>query len=92
MTTDECNIYVKLWDASGNQIGFGEFVGTETVTSYTRFSFDITYTDMTAKPATITIVATSSHYGGDFSGSAVVGQVGNGSTLWIDEFELSYYK
>ena len=47
---------------------------------------------MTAKPATITIVATSSHYGGDFSGSAVVGQVGNGSTLWIDEFELSYYK
>ncbi|WP_125040276.1 DUF4493 domain-containing protein [Bacteroides faecalis] len=92
LTTDECNIYVKLWDASGNQIGFGEFVGTETVTSYTRFSFDITYTDMTAKPATITIVATSSHYGGDFSGSAVVGQVGNGSTLWIDEFELSYYK
>lgn len=92
LTTDECNIYVKLWDASGNEIGFGEFVGSEEVTTYTRFSFDITYTDMTAKPATITIVATSSHYGGEFSGSAVVGQVGNGSTLWIDEFELAYYK
>ena len=92
LTTDECNIYMKLWDADGNQIGFGEFVGTQEVTAYTKFSFDITYTNMTAKPASMAIVITSSHYGGDFSGSAVVGQVGNGSTLWVDEFELSYYK
>lgn len=92
LTTDECHIYMKFWDSKGNQIGFGEFVGTQEVTVYTKFSFDITYTNMTAKPASMTIVITSSHYGGEFSGSTVVGQVGNGSTLWVDEFEVSYYK
>lgn len=92
LTTDQCNVYLKIWDASGNVIGFGEFVGSEEITTYTKFSFDITYTDALAKPATMTIVATSSRYGGDFEGAKVVGQVGGGSTLWIDEFELSYYK
>lgn len=92
LTMDECNIYIRLWDAGGNEIGFGEFVGKDEVTTYSQFSIDVTYTDAKAKPAKITIVATSSHYGGEFSGSKVVGQVGAGSTLWVDEFELSYYK
>jgi hypothetical protein len=52
----------------------------------------VKYSDETAKPAKMTIVATSSRYGGDFSGSKVVGRVGAGSTLWVDEFELTYYK
>lgn len=91
LTKDECNIYVTVWDASGNQIGFGEFVGKEEVTSYKQFSFDITYSNPSAKAASITIVATSSHYGGHFEGSKVTGQVGGGSTLWVDDFELSYY-
>jgi len=89
---DECNIYIRLWDAGGNEIGFGEFVGKETVTAYTRFEIEVKYSDETAKPAKMTIVATSSRYGGDFEGSKVVGRVGAGSTLWVDEFELSYYK
>lgn len=92
LTTDECHVYMRLWDASGNEIGYGEFVGKEAVSTYTKFSFDIVYTDIITKPASITIVATSSHYGGDFNGIAVIGQVGAGSTLWVDEFELSYYK
>ena len=92
LTTDQCNVYVKLWDANGNEIGFGEFVGVEEVSAYTKFSFDISYSNTVAKPAKIAIVATSSRYGGEFEGSKVVGQVGGGSTLWIDEFELSYYK
>lgn len=92
LTTDQCNIYIRLWDAGGKEIGFGEFVGTEEVTSYTQFSIDINYTDLKAKPAKITIVATSSRYGGEFEGSKVVGQVGGGSTLWVDEFELIYFK
>ena len=91
LTTDECNIYLTVWDASGNQIGFGEFVGKDEVTTYQPFSFDVTYTDPSAKPAKLTIVATSSHYGGHFEGSKVTGQVGGGSTLWVDDFELSYY-
>lgn len=91
LTTDECNIYLTVWDASGNQIGFGEFVGKEQVNTYQKFSFDVTYTDPSAKAAKLTIVATSSHYGGHFEGSEVTGQVGAGSTLWVDDFELSYY-
>lgn len=89
---DQCNVYIRLWDADGKEIGFGEFIGKETVTTYTRFEIDVNYTDETAKPAKMTIVATSSRYGGDFSGSKVIGRVGAGSTLWVDEFELSYYK
>lgn len=89
---DQCNIYIRLWDASGNEIGFGEFVGKDLVTAYTRFEIDVNYSNETARPAKMTIVATSSRYGGDFSGSKVVGRVGAGSTLWVDEFELSYYK
>ncbi len=91
LTTDECHIYVRLWDSSGNEIGYGEFVGTDAVDTYTKFSFEINYSDPVAKPATLTIVATSSHYGGEFNGFTVVGQVGKESTLWVDEFELSYY-
>ena len=48
------------------------------------------HTNKTAKPAKITIVATSSHYGGDFTGMKVTGSVGVGSELWVDEFELLY--
>ena len=92
LPVDECNIYIRLWDASGKEIGFGEFVGKEEVTTYTRFDIEVVYTDEKAKPAKMTIVATSSRYGGNFEGSSVVGRVGAGSTLWVDEFELSYYK
>lgn len=90
LTTDECHIYIKLWDKSGNEIAYGEFVGKNKVTAYTQFTIDIDYSKKTTKPASMTIVATSSHYGGEFSGAKVIGQVGNGSTLWVDEFELLY--
>lgn len=91
LTTDECNIYIRLWDANGEEIGFGEFVGSESVDTYTPFEITINYSNTQKRPAKLTIVATSSRYGGDFSGSKVVGQVGAGSTLWVDDFELSYY-
>ena len=90
LKTDQCHIYFKLWNASGQEIAYGEFVGSEIVTVYTKFEFDIEYSDTESKPATITIVATSSKYGGEFQGMKVVGQVGSGSTLWVDEFELGY--
>ena len=90
LQTDQCHIYLRLWDSSDTEIAYGEFIGSETVTQYTPFEFDIEYKNTEAKPAKITIVATSSKYGGDFEGSKVVGQVGEGSTLWVDEFELSY--
>ena len=90
LVNDECHIYLKLWDAAGNEFAYGEFIGKETITEYAPFEFDIVYKDLKAKPAKISIVATSSHYGGYFEGAKVTGQVGAGSTLWVDEFELSY--
>lgn len=87
---DQCHIYVKIWDAAERLVGYGEFIGSETVASYTPFGFNITYSDKKAKPAKISIVATSSRYGGDFTGSKVTGSVGTGSELYVDEFELLY--
>lgn len=91
LSTDECNIYIRLWDANGNEIGFGEFVGSQSVDTYTPFEITINYSNITVRPAKLTIVATSSRYGGEFEGSKVVGQLAEGSTLWVDDFELSYY-
>lgn len=90
LQNDECHIYLRVWDAQGNIIGYGEFIGKETVTEYTPFNFDVVYSDKGAKPAKMTIVATSSRYGGDFTGVKVSGSVGVGSELWVDEFELLY--
>lgn len=88
--TDQAHIYLKVWDANDKEIGYGEFTESSEVDSYTQFKFGVIYTDKTAIPAKITIVATSSKYGGEFDGMKVCGQVGNGSTLYVDEFELLY--
>ena len=92
LKNDQCQIYLRLWNSADQEIAYGEFTGTETVTEYKKFEFDINYTDTISKPVKITIVATSSKYGGEFdeNGKKVIGQVGDGSTLWVDEFELSY--
>ena len=60
------------------------------MSEWSEFSFDVTYTDTTKPAAKMTIVATSSRYGGVFSGSAVIGKVGNGSQLYVDDFELEF--
>lgn len=95
LTVDECDIYIKLWSGDA-VIAESHFVTNQTVSDYTHFELPIEYTDMTKRPDKITIVATSSRYGGEFEGSTmfntkVVGQVAEGSTLWVDDFELSYY-
>ena len=90
LKTDICHIYLRLWDASDKEIAYGEFSTSEKSTTYQPFEFDIEYSDTESKPAKIAIVATSSRYGGEFSGPKIIGQVGDGSTLWVDEFELLY--
>lgn len=90
LTSDECEIYVKLW-AGETLIGEGSFVDNKNVSEYTKFECPINYLDSTKRPNKITIVATSSRYGGEFKGTSVVGQLAEGSTLWVDDFELSYY-
>ena len=90
LTIDECEIYIKLWSAE-ETIGEGHFVTNDTVKSYTPFEIDIEYANPAKRPDKITIVATSSRYGGEFSGMTVIGQVAVGSVLWVDEFELKFY-
>ena len=90
LTSDECEIYVKLWSGE-TLIGEGSFVDNKNVSEYTKFECPINYIDATKRPDKITIVATSSRYGGEFEGTSVVGQLAEGSTLWVDDFELSYY-
>lgn len=90
LTSDECEIYIKLWSGE-TLIGEGSFVDNKNVSEYTKFECPIEYVDTTKRPTKITIVATSSRYGGEFEGTSVVGQLAEGSTLWVDDFELSYY-
>lgn len=90
LTSDECEIYVKLWSGD-TLIGEGSFVDNKNVSEYTKFECPINYVDETKRPDKITIVATSSRYGGEFEKTSVVGQLAEGSTLWVDDFELSYY-
>jgi hypothetical protein len=90
-TQDTGDIYIKLWDAQDNVIAEGHFIPEGTVEQYTKFEIPLTYTSK-AKAAKITIVCTSSQYGGYFSGVFCVGKVGVGSILYVDDFELEYYK
>ncbi len=90
LTTDEGHIYLEVWDAAGNSIGYGERVITESYSDWTEFSFDITYTNVTVPAAKIMILCTSSHYGGEFVGSEVKGQLGSNSKLTVDDFSISY--
>lgn len=87
---DECDIYIQLW-SGGETIGEGDFITNETVSEYTHFEIPIEYTVTNKRPDKIAIVATSSRYGGYFDGMNVIGQLAIGSTLWVDDFELSYY-
>jgi hypothetical protein len=90
-TQDTGDIYIKLWDAQDNVIAESHFIPEGTVDQYTQFEIPLTYTSK-AKAAKITIVCTSSQYGGYFSGLECIGKVGVGSILYVDDFELEYYK
>ena len=101
---DKCSIYIALCDwqtafrvSTGNKqfvdlnasdiIAYGELSDAEAsqtdMQEYKRFEIDIKYRDLTRKPTYILIVASASKYGDYFTG-------GEGSTLYIDEFELGF--
>ncbi len=87
---DYCHIYISLEDwgdpnatsrpSNPRVIGYGEFKTNQTVDTYSQFTIDIDYAE-DRKPTHVVLLATSSHLGEDFAG-------GNGSKLYIDEFEL----
>lgn len=103
---DKCSIYIALcdWtapfavntqtstfvDLSTNNssiIAYGELSDEQArqtnMPAYERFEIDIKYRDTNRKPSYILIVASSSKYGDYFTG-------GEGSTLYLDELELSF--
>ncbi len=101
-TNDSCHIYVALCDwtepfhsdlgeeifadyseKNSSIIAYGELKNDRTMNNYEEFTIDIKYRDVTRTPKYIVIVASSSKYGDYFAG-------GEGSTLWIDEFELGF--
>lgn len=90
ITKDQCHVYFMMWDSSGKQFAYGEFIVKEEVSEYKPFEVVVDYEDLEAKPARMALVATSSRYGGDFEGMKVCGPVGHGSTLWVDELEFIY--
>ncbi|MDE6225648.1 MAG: PCMD domain-containing protein [Muribaculaceae bacterium] len=64
-------------------IAYGNFQLGETVSSYREFEIKLNYNATNRVPRYIVIVASASKYGDYFTG-------GNGSTLYIDDFELLY--
>lgn len=101
---DKCSIYIALCDwpsqfivntannkfvdfNSSSIIAYGELSDEQAsqtnMPAYERFEIDIKYRDTTRKPTYILIVASSSKYGDYFTG-------GEGSTLYLDELELSF--
>lgn len=101
---DSCSIYIALCDWTEsfrvdtqnkkfvnpndpNIIAYGELSpqesGNGNMSAYKQFTIDIKYRDLKRKPTYILIVASASKYGDYFTG-------GEGSTLYIDEFELKY--
>ncbi len=90
LISDEGHIYMEIWDAAGNTIGYGEHVITQTHNDWTEFDIDINYSNTTVPAAKIMILCTSSRYGGEFVGSEVKGQLGSNSKLTVDDFSVSY--
>lgn len=101
---DKCAIYVVLcnWksqfkvntstqtfvDLNGDDIlAYGELSEQEAsvtkMDNYVKFEIDIKYRNLEIMPTYVLIVASASKYGDYFTG-------GEGSTLYIDEFELQY--
>lgn len=63
-------------------IAYGEFVSSETTTSYKQLEIPLDYRSY-RQPKYIVVVASSSKYGDFFTG-------GTGSRMWVDDFELLY--
>ena len=69
--------------AANEIVAYGEFMPNGTTSTYTQFNIKLNYSKTNVKPTHIIIYATSSRYGHWLTG-------GEGSTLWIDEFELGF--
>lgn len=83
-TTNESTFIKEDSYASDEHIlAYGSFTISQTVSDFEEGTIKLTYKTLEKKPTYIIIVASSSKKGDYFTG-------GEGSTLWLDEFELVY--
>lgn len=99
---DSCHVFIALtdWDkpleirtrpserqlfnpSDSHVIAYGELIKGETVSSWTQADIELKYRYNNRTPKYILVVATASKYGDYFTG-------GEGSKLWLDNFELIY--
>ena len=74
----------QLFDKNDkNVIAYTEFISGTESTAYQEIELPLVYRYTNRTPKYMVVVATSSKYGDYFTG-------GEGSTLWIDDFELMY--
>ena len=74
----------QLFDKNDSHvIAYQEMIVDQTVSNWTEFKLDLEYRSLTRQPKYIIVVCSASKYGDYFTG-------GEGSTLWIDDFELIY--
>lgn len=74
----------QLFDPHGSYVvAYGEMQQAYDTQEYTQFDITLTYYDTSRVPRYILIVATASKWGDYFTG-------GDGSVLYVDEFELGY--
>ena len=105
-TTDMCAIYIAMltdiytltnselstfidwanWKDNEKVVAYGELPASMNGTTdgeWVDFDIELEYRDLTTQPKYIVIVASSSKYGDYFTG-------GEGSTLYLDDFSLTY--
>lgn len=101
-TPDLCSVYIALlteriqvdntdmstfpdWNTDPRVIAYGEMSDAEAVPTngWKQFTINLKYADLEKKPTHILILSSSSKYGDYFTG-------GEGSLLYLDDFELKY--
>ena len=74
----------QLFDPDGDYvIAYGSLECSQTISEYIPFEFELNYKSTSRRPKYILVTASASKYGDYFTG-------GNGSTLFLDDFELLY--
>jgi hypothetical protein len=77
------NEFVDFSSSNSTIIAHNVIETSENITSYRSFTLPFGYRNINTRPSYIIITCCSSYLGDYFTG-------GDGSTMWVDEFELIY--
>lgn len=92
---DSCEIWIKVQDAGGNEIGNGYFATGSTIPNWTELYIPIIYTATTSAPAKFLMHCTSSKKGGEYKGApglgGTIGSTPTGMTTLNSTGEIVIY-